>query len=540
VPTVPEIDYTPTLPVLLRRLVERYGDSDFVVSPDRQFTYREGEAISRSVAHQLLALGCTKGTRVAFMFGNTPEWVIIWLAVCRIGGIAMPLSTMYRPAELRQVLSMGDAEILITPEVLLGREQIEFVETAIPNLSTSRIPYRMPELPFLRRVLMVGTDIPPWGTPLDAWPAIDQPPPEGDDFLEAVEAAVHPADPMIAVFTSGTTAEPKGVLHTHGAFVRHTSNCADHTDEQYGERLYGGMPFFWIGGVSTTIGAAMHRGNAILCVEKPEPRAVADFLVRQHATKALVWPSQRDRIERALDEAEYPVASRPPFLQPQTPEPLEPGRRTGTLGMTETLAAYIVSGPADHRIPDEFVGAFGFKVPHMQYRIADPETGASLPEGEEGEICVRGYSLMVGMCRRERHEYLDDDGWYHTGDRGSIRGPYIYFTGRIKDLIKSSGANVSPREVEAVINATEGVLTSIVVGIPDPVRQEVVGAVVAPKLGAVLEPAHIAARCRDSLSPYKVPRRIAVVSDGDLPLGVTGKPQVDAVRRLLLEHGLEV
>jgi acyl-CoA synthetase (AMP-forming)/AMP-acid ligase II len=208
--------------------------------------------------------------------------------------------------------------------------------------------------------------------------------------------------------------------------------------------------------------------------------------------------------------------------------------------MTETCAGYIVSGPKDHVIPEEYEGAHGFKVPFMQYRIADLESHTTLPEGSEGEICVRGYGLMLGLHKRERHEYLDDDGWYYTGDKGAMRGPYLYFSGRVKDLIKSSGANVSPREVEAVLNGCDGVLTSVVVGVPDPKREEIVGAIVVPRLGAQLDPMELISTCKEALSTYKVPRRILVLSGDDLPVLATGKTDLVRAKHLLGHEGVPV
>jgi acyl-CoA synthetase (AMP-forming)/AMP-acid ligase II len=147
---------------------------------------------------------------------------------------------------------------------------------------------------------------------------------------------------------------------------------------------------------------------------------------------------------------------------------------------------------------------------------------------------------MTGMVRKERHEYLDDDGWYHTGDQGSLRGPYVFFTGRIKDLIKTSGANVAPREVEAVINQSPGVMTSIVVGVPDAHREEIVRALVAPRRGVDLSPAALTAHCRSLLSPYKVPRRIAVICEEEFPLNSTGKAIRAEACRLILSRGVQV
>jgi acyl-CoA synthetase (AMP-forming)/AMP-acid ligase II len=247
----------------------------------------------------------------------------------------------------------------------------------------------------------------------------------------------------------------------------------------------------------------------------------------------MMWPNLFERVAERMLSGRWSADELPPVIT--SPPPYGDPHKAQSLGMTETCAGYIVSGPKDHVIPDEYLGAHGFQVPFMQYKIADIKTRESLPDGEEGEICVRGYALMLGLHKRERHEYLDDDGWYYTGDKGSLRGPYIYFTGRVKELIKSSGANVAPREVEAVLNKCEGVLTSVVVGVPDPKREEIVGAAVVPRLGAQLDPTDLVAACKEALSPYKVPRRLMILSADDLPLLATGKTDLAKIKALLAE-----
>jgi acyl-CoA synthetase (AMP-forming)/AMP-acid ligase II len=534
---VPEVGFRPTVPAFMRKTTEVYGGQDFVVGPTSRLTYSEADDRSQHLARFFLCEGINKGTRVAFRFGNTPEWIVTFLALARIGAVAMPLSTMYRPAELRQVLTLGDAEVFVTPRHLLDVDQTPFLEATFPELADSSAPVRLRGAPCLRRILVVGEADRPWAEPLNLADPKCAAEWADDEFLHAVEDSVYPSDPMVVVFTSGTTAEPKAVVHSHGTWVRHTSNAADHTDEPYGIRVYAGMPFFWVGGLSTIIGTAMHRGDAILCMEKPDPDVVAEFLVREGCDRAMMWPNLRERVVARLRAGRWGTDELPAFARASDDPQPDLSRLSQSLGMTETCAAYIVSGPAGHLIPDEYKGAHGFKVPFMQYQITDPESGEALPDGAEGEICVRGYALMLGMYKKERHEYLDDDGWYHTGDRGSVRGPYVFFTGRLKDLIKSSGANVSPREVEAVLNSCDGVLTSVVVGIPDTQRQEIVGAAVVPKPGITVDAAELVAACKDRLSQYKVPRRVAVVDDADLPLVATGKPNLVAVRRLVAERG---
>lgn len=532
------MEFEPTVPALIKNVVSLYADRDFLVTPDARLTYAEADRRSQLVAKSLIARGYGKGTRIGFMFGNTPDWVIIWLATSRIGAIAMPLSTLYTPRELQRVLTFADIEVLITPAELAGRDQVSYVEEALPGIVGQTAPLRLPAVPYLRSVLISGRVTRGWAEHTD----LANPGDSGvaDELLAAIEAAVHPADPMVTIFTSGTTADPKAVVHSHGTFVRHTRNYADNTDEPYGQRVYGGMPFFWIGGLSSTIGSALQRGHTILCAERPDPDQVAALLVQERCTQVMMWPNLFERVLERLQSGRWRTDELPPLITTPPASTVDPARRAQSLGMTETCAGYIVSGPKDHAIPDEYLGAHGFQVPHMQYRIADIETHEPLPEGHEGEICVRGYALMLGMHKRERHEYLDDDGWYYTGDKGSLRGPYIYFSGRVKDLIKSSGANVAPREVEAVLNSCTGVLTSVVVGVPDPRREEIVGAIVAPRLGARLDPMEIKAACKDALSAYKVPRRLLLLPADEFPLLATGKTDLSRAKALLVEQGFPI
>jgi acyl-CoA synthetase (AMP-forming)/AMP-acid ligase II len=534
---LPRYDATPTVPALIRQVAERYGDTDFIVSNEDRITYRTAELRSRVVARDLLARGHGKGSRIAFMLGNGPTWVVTWLAIARIGGIAMPLSTLYRPAELIRILRLADVHTLVTPPQLLGREQRGFLEATLPGLASAVPPLRLHAAPSLRSILMAGGPTAEWAEELSLSGHESPASTVTEDFLEAIEAEVHPSDPMVTVFTSGTSSEPKAIVHSHGAFVRHTSNYADLTDEPYGVRLYGGMPFFWVGGLSTTIGTALHRGSTIVCSENPDPDAIADLVLAERLEHVGMWPTQLERVKERI-RAKAAEADLPPFAR-SADGSVAAVRSASSLGMTETCAAYIVSGPRGHVVPEDYAGAHGFRIPEMQYRIVHPETGEPLAEGAEGEICVRGYNLMLGMWKGERHEYLDDDGWYHTGDRGSLRGPYVFFAGRIKEMIKSSGANVAPREVEMVLNECDGVLTSVVVGVPDPRREEVVGAAVAAKSGVTLDPEVLVKRCREDLSSYKVPRRMLIV-DGELPMLFPGKPDLNAIKRQILDEGVPV
>jgi acyl-CoA synthetase (AMP-forming)/AMP-acid ligase II len=558
---LPDLDYEPTIPAVVRRAATSFGDNDFIVMPDRRMTYAEAEVASRRVGKQLLAAGVGKGTRIGFMFPYGTDWVVAWLAIARIGAIGMPFSTSYKPAELRKALRFGDVDTLLVPSIMFGQDHLAYVEAAVPGLAEAGPePLRIPALPFLRHVCVSGPSDRLWAKalPLDfrlgataaadadaggsgngpAGSAVTGGEDISDEFFEAVEAEVTPSDLMMTIFTSGTTSEPKGVVHTHGNFLRHGANLARFAGLTSESRRLCAMPFFWIGGVGLALNFALSVGSAILCVERFEPDAVLDLMEAEGATELAVWPQLGQRMQRYIVETGRDVSRIPAFAPRPTPDY---GLLHNSLGMTETMGPHSAPGPEAERIlPEEMRGSFGLLVPCVEHRIADPETNATLDEGAVGEICIRGYSLMNGLYKWERHETFDDHGWYHTGDKGFIRDGYLYFLGRLSEMIKTSGSNVAPREVELLLESFPEVGLAVVVGLPDAERGEVVAAALVPAAGTAIDPAETLRRAGDELSNYKVPRRVLLLGEGEMPYLANGKPDRLTVRELLADRATEV
>jgi acyl-CoA synthetase (AMP-forming)/AMP-acid ligase II len=555
---LPDLDYEPTIPAVVRRAATTFGDNDFIVMPDRRMTYAEAEVASRRVGKQLLAAGVGKGTRIGFMFPYGTDWVVAWLAIARIGAVGMPFSTSYKPAELRKALRFGDVDTLLVPSIMFAQDHLAYIEAAVPGLAEAGPePLRIPALPFLRHVCVSGPSDRLWAKalPLDfrlgattgadsgsgTGPANDAATEREDitdEFFDAVEAEVTPSDLMMTIFTSGTTSEPKGVVHTHGNFLRHGANLARFAGLTSESRRLCAMPFFWIGGVGLALNFALSVGSAILCVEKFEPDAVLDLMEAEGATELAVWPQLGQRMQRYIVETGRDVSRIPAFVPRPTSDY---GLLHNSLGMTETMGPHSAPGPEAERIlPEEMRGSFGLLVPCVEHRIADPETNATLDEGDVGEICIRGYSLMNGLYKWERHETFDDDGWYHTGDKGFIRDGYLYFLGRLSEMIKTSGSNVAPREVELLLESFPEVGLAVVVGLPDAERGEVVAAALVPAAGTAIDPAETLRRAGDELSNYKVPRRVLVLVEGEMPYLANGKPDRLTVRELLADRATEV
>lgn len=503
---VPAIAYRPTIASVVRRAGELFGDDDYIVMPDRRISFGDVEVASRRLAKHLLAAGASKGTRIGIHLATGPEWVTAFIAVTRIGAIAMPFSTIYRPAELRNAMRIGDVSILLSSTHLLGRDHESMIEEALPGLGTSgpgRL--RIAAVPFLRSIRLLGPISRPWAEPFDGeFCDVD------DEMLEAVEGEVTPADPIVVVFTSGTTADPKAVVHSQGAVLRKTAPTSDAAlNAIFGGRVLSLMPFFWIGGMQEVL-AALQSGAALLTIERLDASAALELGARERATSMMGNPQSLRALFGDIDIQQAIPTIRAIPARRWEGGPSSRGDVTIGIGMTETF------GP--------WAAVDGFEC-----RVVDPDTGDVLGEGEIGELYLRGYSLMQGLYKREREEVFTADGFYATGDLGYVEKGLVYFKSRLKDMIKTKGANVAPAEVEVVLNARPEIRTSYVLGLPhDTFGEEVVAAVVAEP-GQPVDIEVLRAACRAVLSPYKVPTMVEMLMQEDVPVLPSGKPN----RRLL-------
>ncbi len=504
-----------------------------VVKDDFRLTYGEAERRSARIARGLLASGIGKGTRVGILLPNGPDWVLAWLAVTRIGALAVPLNTFYQARELGFVLRHADVHTLLTAARFLNNDYLERLEKAAPELARQGVgPLRLPSLPFLREVRIWESetgDERAWAlggaTALeglaDATPAID------DAMLAEVEREVRPADPMLVIYSSGSTADPKGAVHTHGTVLRHGHNLNQLRDLTAEDRIYSPMPFFWVGGLTFTLVSALHLGARLYCQDVFDPGRTLELIERERITLVAGWP----HFGKAM--AEHPSfrerdlssirAGNLYDLLPEAMRPKDPELRSNSLGMTETCGPHTFDR-MEGDLPEKLRGSFGRAVAGVQHKIVDPETGETLGPGEFGEICVRGYPVMQGLYKVEREEAFDADGYYHTGDAGFFDAEgHLFFKSRLGEMIKTGGANVAPREIELVLATFPEILAAHVVGVPHSDRGENVAAAVVLREGATLDRDALHARLKAELSAYKLPRHTFFVSAAEIPMTDSGK-----------------
>lgn len=526
---MPKLPFTPTVPAFLRHAAARSAGDPLIVLGDRRLSYAEAERESAELARGLVALGVGKGTRVAILFPNGPDFVLAWLAAARIGAIVVPVNTFYKARELHYVLRHADVSVLLTADRVVGSDCLERLEAAAPSLRDARgEPLFVPELPYLRAVRVFGEGRRPWaeagpGELVELARERGVPP----ELVSEIESEVHPADPMVIIYSSGSTAEPKGAIHTHGAVIRHAFELNALRDLRPDDVIYSPMPFFWVGGFTFSLVGAMHAGACLLCEERFEPGRTLELLERERATVVAAWPHFAKAMTEHPSFPERDLSSvRTGTLHAALPEsrrPRDPELRHNSLGMTETCGPHTWGDP-DVDLPERLRGSFGRAVPGLEHRIVDPETGEILPPGSSGEICVRGKSLMLGLVKREREETFDADGFYHTGDLGRLdEEGHLFFEGRLGEMIKTGGANVAPREVELRLEALPEVRGAFVVGLPDPDRGEVVAAAVLPVAGAEPDPESLRRQLREELAAYKVPRHLLLFREEELPFTDSGK-----------------
>jgi acyl-CoA synthetase (AMP-forming)/AMP-acid ligase II len=509
-----------SVPTLLRSFAGR--TRDLLVCDSERLTYAEAEARSRAVAKGLLALGAGKSTRVALLFPNGADYVVHWLGITRIGAIAMPISTMSTAHELGWLLAHSDAEFVFAAPSYRAQDFRALLASVVQAEDLSQ-PLMTPRVPSLRRIFFAG----------DALSSCD------DALLAAMEDAVFPSDRLTIVHTSGSTSAPKGVIHAHGPLLRHMVRLNEIRAFTAADVLFSNSPFFWIGGLAYSLVATMLAGATLVCSNSQMAAETLALLEREKPTMGNGFalgvrhlaqdPSFARRDLSSMTRGNlYPLM--PAHLRPADPE-----LRHALLGMTEAGSVCLLHADEGEQ-PEHRRGSFGHIAPAYEGRVVDPDTGRDCANGQLGEFWLRGEPLMEGYYGRERQDTFTPDGWYRTGDMMIRNDEGLYFfKGRRGDMIKTAGANVSPREVEAALREVAGIDECLVIGVDDPERGQVVVAVIPGSQKPVDEKA-VRARLAERLSVYKVPRRIIHYGRQPLPMLSSGKVDLNRLREQVKEQ----
>jgi acyl-CoA synthetase (AMP-forming)/AMP-acid ligase II len=494
-------------------------------------TYRQLAASSARLARGLLALGVGKGTRVGVLAGNTVFWIRSFVACARVGAVMAPITTLAAPPELAQILRHSDIQTLLAERRFLGRDYGETIARALPSLAEAgdRRTLRLREAPYLRSIWLDDAGGVPWAGAVDDLIADGEADPSLDaTLLNEITSEVTPADDAVIIYTSGSTALPKAVIHTHGPMARQAWALSDTQMSRSGERVVCMMPMFWVGGMTMLLEIFL-QGGCILLPDGVSPRAIVDALRDLKADLLMAWPPQRKPI-RTLAEAEgLDVSGIRNLREERLPDGTlrQQDQVPNSLGMTESFGPH-GAFPLGALLPEHRRGAFAPASYGFERRVVDPATGEVLPPGSTGELQIRGGSLMRGYYKRERADTFTPDGFFGTRDLVRIEPDgYMYFQGRTGDMLKTKGgANVSRLEVEEALRKVPGVAEAVVCGLPDPEGGEILVAAVVPSAGAQVTEDALKSALRDLIASYKIPAHIVPIESAELLWTATGKIRV--------------
>lgn len=512
-----------TIARMLAAVVAARGHEDAVATIAETISYAELERRSGQIARALLAGGCGKGARVALLAPDGVFWIAAFLGALRIGALVTVISTMATPRELAHILASSDIQVLISARRMLRHDYGATLAAAFPDLAPQPAGrLRLKAAPYLRSIWIDDADGLDWAGSHAHFLALA----EGvdDALLGAVEAKVSPADDAVIVYTSGSTSLPKAVVHTQWNVTRHPPELARLFLVKPGDRMLPMLPAFWLGGMAMAL-QVLSQGATLVYPASPDLGVVLETIRKCRVNRLNGWGDGLARLRRLAQDEGMDVdaiVGLGPFRD-AAGELIPPHLQSNMLGMSETFAPHSAE-PINVRLPEDKAGASGRAINGYERRVVDPVTGAVLPPGTVGELQLRGGALMSGFYGKRRCEVFTPDGFYPTGDLVRIDADgYLTFAARRGDMIKTRAANVSRLEVEAAINALPQVAECAVTGLPDEEFGQVVAAAVVPVQAGSLDAEALRAALRETLSSYKIPRRIVFLAEGELPRTATGK-----------------
>ena len=500
-----------TLPGLLDAHTDSTPDHEFLVYREERWTYGAFRDEAARLAAGLAARGIRRGDNVGLLMGNCAEWLAVMFAALSLGARVVAVNTWFRTHELRHVFAKTDIRLLVAADRYLGQDYLSLLREA-------------------EAFRKVGTVVILGETPPDALPyaALRRRPgvfprPEPDDVAQIL-------------FTSGTTAMPKGAQLTHRGILENMRAIGERMRLGPQDRVWLAINLFWSFAAANALGAALTHGATIVLQHAFEPGEAMALIERERCSVFYGLPNMAHAMWEHPDRPSRDLSSLRTGLSIGTPgemaliERLGVGRILQVYGLTE---AYGNSAVCDYDDPEDVRHTTcGRPLPGQDFRLVDPGTGL---DGERGEIWLRGRN-MPGYYKdpKRDREIFTDDGWMKTGDLAAWSGGgRLLFEGRLKEMLKSGGINIAPREIEMFLQDQPGVAEAYVVGLPDTVKGEVPVAVVVAEPGASPDAETLRRTCRAELAAYKTPQRIEIVERAALPVTATGK-----VRKLELAERL--
>lgn len=516
-----------TIGANLDRTVAAYPDRDALIDrpAGRRWTYREVGAAVDAVATGLAARGIEPGDRVGIWAPNCAEWYLVQYATAKIGAILVNINPAYRTSELAYVLGQAGVRMLIAAPEFKTSDYVAMIEEVRPGCAD------------LEQVLILGTE--PWRQVAATAPDTER--------LAMIAATLSADDPINIQYTSGTTGFPKGATLSHHNILNNGYFVGELCGYTEADRICIPVPYYHcFGMVMGNLAATSHGAAVVIPAPAFDPAATLTAVAAEHCTSLYGVPTMFIAMLAELDAGlEVDLSSLRTGIMAGSPCPVEVMKRViDRMGMTEVSICYGMTETspvstqtrADDSI-DRRTATVGRVGPHLEVKVVDPATGRTLPRGAAGELCTRGYSVMLGYWNQpdKTAEAIDAARWMHTGDIGVMDDAgYLSVTGRIKDMVIRGGENIYPREIEEFLYTHPDIVDAQVIGVPDAKYGEELMVWLRLRDGATpLDAAALRAFCTGRLAHYKIPRYVHLVDE--FPMTVTGKIRKAEMRELSLD-----
>jgi fatty-acyl-CoA synthase len=516
----------------------KWGSREALVFGDKRWTWTEFEADVIAAAKGLIALGVKPGEKVALWMNNKPEWLFLMYATAKIGAVLVPLNTRYRSNDIQYVLSQSNTGTLLSDDRSGPVSYLDMVKEVIPHPES--LEEGIKEFPDLRRIVFVGDECYSgttlWKEALVSGKSIT------DAELQERESRVKPDDLMLIGYTSGTTGDPKGVMHSH-INIRNCMERASTLGITFTDIHINYLPMFHIYALSEVMMICALTGAKQILMESFDAKEALTLIEREQVSLAHGFDTHWKDLLDSQSALQANVSSLRLGTLPAGTEATIPVAElvqdifcptVSGFGMTETWAFAALSFPTDTR--EQRIYASGYPMSDISFQVVNPETGIPVEPKELGELRVKGYTLMQGYYKRPQAtaESFTEDGWFKTGDTAKIRQDgRLIFLGRYKDMLKVGGENVSPAEVEAHLMKISGIQAISVVAYPDERLHEVAVAFTILKSDSMLTADEITGFLKGKIASFKIPRHIIFVKE--FPMTSSGKVQKARLRKQAIE-----
>jgi fatty-acyl-CoA synthase len=531
-----------TLPGFLREVTQMYGEREALVWHGDggvvRWTYAQLWERAIEVARALRRCGVGKDTRVGVLMTNRPEWLAAVFGTSLAGGVAVTLSTFSTAPELDYLLRASALSVLLFERSVLTKDFTAVLGELEPAIRESG-PLRSSRYPFLRELVVVGEP----GSGIKGWDEfLRSGEEEPRELVEQTAAAILPSDAAVLFFSSGSTSKPKGILSAHRGVCIQLWRFRRMYGFSAGDNVRGWAAngFFWSGNFAMVLGSTLASGGALVLQSTFDAAEALELMQTERVNFPFAWPHQWAQLEGAPNWGRVDLSS-VKFADFKTPiahhptvssEWYEPGHAYGN---TETFT--ITTGYPANTPPEIHAESSGMALPGATLKIVDPLVGEVVPRGQPGEIRVKGPTLMLGYIGIPLDDTLDAEGYFPTGDGGYLDDAgRLYWQGRLTDIIKTGGANVSPREVDEALIEHSGVKVTQTVGVPHHTLGEVVVSCVVPHDGVILNTEQIMGYLRQRLASYKVPRHVLFFHEDEVELTGTAKIKAGELRELAVKR----